>query len=472
MAGKAGKKPLDPVGLTVERLTLALIGNAKPDKWAKMLAEKEVHDPIDKFCATKEIKLLIVTWDASGNLVAYNTMPRNTATISSKKKSMAFFKAKPEALNVKNYRNCVFNVEYTSSPLENLSALSRGVFLPLIKNEHNRDQWSRAASQKILFEFNEFISSLYVIVGESQGKTLLPLPPPQIHEESVDVAERLNIVEQFLCGWTKQIKVGINKEPTILFKNGGNPDPLDELRFWAEKAEDLQSIQDQLNGVDIAKCIAVFRECEDNTGALLERNQAMLLADYDELTMKLRQELYAASSNVCFLKSLQREFETLRDCMEFLMLRDVFGPLIQKVLLVFKHSDCYNTTPRLQTLVQQINNSVIVQASKYISGEEVFRCLDDDNATEALHKIEETIGLCHAFRSLFLSSKASTDARVGEGAPHRQGVSVEVEAVGFVSLRLFGCKGCHQTVRVAGADLRISYKIAGYERRSEVCRRL
>eukprot|EP01083_Nonionella_stella_P037668 102655_1 len=149
------QKPKDPIGLTQQRLTLALIGNTKPDKWKKSLETKEVNDNIDKFCNTKEIKLLVATWDIAGNLVTYNSMPRNHSNLnSSKKKSMAFFKTQPVALSIQNYNQYIFNIEYTSNPLENLSSLSRGIFLPLIKNEHNRDQWSSASSQKILFEFN------------------------------------------------------------------------------------------------------------------------------------------------------------------------------------------------------------------------------------------------------------------------------------------------------------------------------
>ncbi len=200
-----GKKkgPMDPLQLTKQRITLALLGNSKPDKFAKMMQEKDVHDSIDKFCNTKEI----ISWDNSGNLISYNSMPRNSTNVNnSKKKSMAFFKTQCVALNPRNYNEYIFNIEYTSNPLENLSILSRGVFLPLIKNENNRDQWSAAASQKILFEFNQFISDLYVIVGESQAKTLLPLPPTQIYDSSIDTQQQLNMLEQFLNGWTKQIK--------------------------------------------------------------------------------------------------------------------------------------------------------------------------------------------------------------------------------------------------------------------------
>ncbi len=60
----------------------------------------------------------------------------------------------------------------------------------------------------------------------------------------------------------------------------------------------------------------------------------------------------------------------------------------------------------LQIIIQQINNSIISQASKYISGEEIFRCLDDDSAGEAIQKIEETINCCLSFKSIFLECKS------------------------------------------------------------------
>jgi len=397
----AKKKLADPTGITRQRVSLAMMGTNKPDKWEKMLQEKEVHDSVDKFVNTKEIKLLLVTWDTAGNLVAYNAMPRNMNINGMKKKSMAFFKTECVGLTPKNYNRVIFTIEYTNTPLENLSNLSRGVFLPLIKNELNRDQWSRAASQRILFEFNAFISELYVVVGESQGKTLLPLPPQQIFDTAVDELHRLGILEQSLTQWTKQIKHAIAKDPMLLFKNGGTPDPLDELRFWTEKADDLKQIEEQLRSDELQQLIEYVRQSDS-----IERNQVLLLDEFDKLNQELRRKLYEASSNVCFLKSLHKEFDTLRDCMEFLMLQEVYAPLMQKLLLIFKHSDCYNTVDRLQVLIQQINNSIIAQASKYVNGEEIFRCLDDDNADEAVQKIQETIDCCQRFKSIFLECKS------------------------------------------------------------------
>eukprot|EP01084_Bolivina_argentea_P107656 192479_1 len=306
MNDRGGKKvPMDPLQLTKQRITLALIGNTKPDKWDKMMQQTEVHDSIDKFCNTKEIKLLIITWDNSGNLISYNSMPRNSTNVNSfKKKSMAFFKTQCAALNPRNYNEYIFNIEYTSNPLENLSVLSRGVFLPLLKNENNRDQWSAAASQKILFEFNQFISDLYVIVGESQAKTLLPLPPSQIYDISVDTQQQLNMLEQFLNGWTKQIKTAITKDPIILFKNGGNPDPLDELKFWSEKAQDLKQIQQQLDSEKVQQLLNCFGSQFEKE---LERNQILLLQEFNTLCIQLNNKLYESSSNVCFLKSLEKK---------------------------------------------------------------------------------------------------------------------------------------------------------------------
>merc|ERR1712130_221657 len=118
------------------------------------------------------------------------------------------------------------------------------------------------------------------------------------------------------------------------------------------------------------------------------------------------EKLFVCSSNECFLKALEREFETLRDCLEFVSLTEIFGPLMQKILLIFKHSQCYNTTERLQIMIQQIVNSIIRQASKYVSGEEIFRCLDDENADEAISKIQETMNVCLSFKSTFLECKS------------------------------------------------------------------
>eukprot|EP01084_Bolivina_argentea_P243040 407523_1 len=247
------KKPLNPIGLTQRRVSLALQGNTKPDKWNKILESAEVSDSIDKFCNTKEIKLLVATWDSAGNLVTSNCMPRGT--IQAKKKSMALFKTRAVALSVANYNEYIFNIEYTSNPLENLSVLSRGIFLPLIKNSANRDQWSVCVSQKILFEFNQFISDLYVIVGESKGETLLALPPNEIYSPTITTEVRLAMLEQILIQWTRSMKSAIYAEPNT----SGNPDPLDELKFWSEKSRNLSNIGTQLRDQNTARMISSIR---------------------------------------------------------------------------------------------------------------------------------------------------------------------------------------------------------------------
>ena len=93
---------------------------------------------------------------------------------------------------------------------------------------------------------------------------------------------------------------------------------------------------------------------------------------------------------------------------EFEMLSQAFPTLMHKILLVWKHSEFYNTSERLQILVQEINNAIIDQSASFANHDEIFKLIDDDNADDAVAKIQKAIDMGLQFKSVFLecNSKA------------------------------------------------------------------
>ena len=60
--------------------------------------------------------------------------------------------------------------------------------------------------------------------------------------------------------WTKQIKAELKKDPENALKNNNHPDPLTEVNFWKNKAENLNSICDQLNSEKIKKVLKFLEQ--------------------------------------------------------------------------------------------------------------------------------------------------------------------------------------------------------------------
>lgn len=206
------KKATTPLDIIKQRVCLYMINNnLKPEKLRKLLEEKEFTTVADKFCTSADTRLLIVAWNRTEFIVAYNEIPVNTSEMihnsQNKKKSVIFFKTNSIALTTENFNSNVSSIEITSNPLSNLNLLTRNVFMPLLKREENRNQWSSDLSRKILLEFNQYLSDLYVIVGQAQNQTLLPYPPSILYDDKMNEHQRITILETFVGQWMKQIKV-------------------------------------------------------------------------------------------------------------------------------------------------------------------------------------------------------------------------------------------------------------------------
>ena len=51
------------------------------------------------------------------------------------------------------------------------------VSLPLLANPANQRGWPEVIVRDVVDNFHKLVASIYVTIGHSQGKTLLPLPP-------------------------------------------------------------------------------------------------------------------------------------------------------------------------------------------------------------------------------------------------------------------------------------------------------
>ena len=55
--------------------------------------------------------------------------------------------------------------------------LAREVFLPMLTNPRNQVGWPEVITREVVENLHKFIANVYVTIGQTKGKTLLPLPP-------------------------------------------------------------------------------------------------------------------------------------------------------------------------------------------------------------------------------------------------------------------------------------------------------
>ena len=96
-----------------------------------------------------------------------------------RKKTLCFLKLTETELSPDNVDQTVIYGDFGDVPLEHLSVLANEVFLPMITNPANQVGWPEVITKEVVENLHKFIANVYVTIGQTKGKTLLPLPPAE-----------------------------------------------------------------------------------------------------------------------------------------------------------------------------------------------------------------------------------------------------------------------------------------------------
>lgn len=75
------------------------------------------------------------------------------------------------------------------------------------------------------------------------------------------------------------------------------------------------------------------------------------------------------------------------DTAELSAVLETFDPIFELILLIWQHSKFYNKPSRIVVLIRQICNAVVAQTLRFISGQDVFKFLQQDEPKEALDRL-------------------------------------------------------------------------------------
>jgi len=110
--------------------------------------------------------------------------------------------------------------------------------------------WSEMSSQELKDKLHLFLAATEVTMGQVKGETKLPLPQ-QDSDKSMSRRDKTLIYEGSVNMWTKQIRHVLKLDPETELKKGNNPGPQVEIDFWKNKADNLNSVWEQLNSPPI-----------------------------------------------------------------------------------------------------------------------------------------------------------------------------------------------------------------------------
>ena len=122
--------------------------------------------------------------------------------------------------------------------------------------------------------------------SQIKGETRLPMPPLDMNDSS-NGKSLISLLEGAIITWTKQIKSVLKQDPESQLKQGMHPTPDVEIEFWKNKANNLNSIFEQLQSQRIRRvlraldqskstyCQTFARLCKEVFAARMEANDNM-----------------------------------------------------------------------------------------------------------------------------------------------------------------------------------------------------
>lgn len=447
-----------------DRIASTLMGRpAKQsgDKFLKSIAEDSIQSQLEEYVREPELKLMLV-WQETPDRLSITFQP----TTNIKKKGIYFLKNQQivDALKPEDFTTYVTTGEIQDQTLNNLHLIASEVYFPLLQNPQNRQGWSQPTSKDVLLKFSSFLSELSVMRGQIRGQTLLPYPPVEaFDEDNLVEKERIHLLESCVLQWSQKIHNVLNTDPQqqldtlkqelqaknkqwlkqqkLAQLNGGaakvevvaadgsaagesnaaaateqdaNDGPEAEIEFWQHKSQDLNSLLQQLSSDKMKAVIDLLHEFKSSFAGQITK-----------LTAEVETARNEAMENSRFLKTLQPYFGRLSDEVDFPRLKSVFVPLMHTILLVFTHSRTYNTKQRLSCLLEEICNSLVRKAQQHISGETIFRLIEDENVFESITLLRQTSDICQYLKLVFTTYQQKALQVLGQEGGQSWAVNVD-----------------------------------------------
>ena len=121
---------------------------------------------------------------------------------------------------------------------------------------------------------------------------------------------------------------------------------MEELNFWKNKSENLNSICQQLSSERIKKVLK-----------FLEQNKSTCTSTFSKLQKEVQGARTEANENCKYLRTLRNLFTQLMDTgTELVDTQEFFVPIMHTILMIWTYSSYYNTPARLVVLIREICN--------------------------------------------------------------------------------------------------------------------
>mmetsp|Transcript_30029 Transcript_30029/g.44242 ORF Transcript_30029/g.44242 Transcript_30029/m.44242 type:complete len:516 (+) Transcript_30029:179-1726(+) len=247
-------------------------------------------------------------------------------------------------------------------------------------------EWNESTKKELMFLYHRFMASLTESSNEAAGKTTLYLPvlnndpPPDAESASLD-REWVQQLEAIVIHWTRQIKRVLNNQDDKFDLDLSGP--MEEIKFWRRRAENLAGISKQLLSNDVRHIVSI-----------LKKSNSVYLAPLEALRIEERSK--EAEDNLKFLEILAAPCEELVS-LDPANLPSILPHLVNCARLICSRSTYYGAKGRIVGLLQKISNEIIRVCRNHISLDDVF----GGDVNSSMKSLRHSINCCTEWKNVY-----------------------------------------------------------------------
>ncbi len=226
---------------------------------------------------------------------------------------------------------------------------------------HSRE-WSPSSKQELLGLYHRFLASLTESANEEGGRTMLYLPFKDTEIEFLNISlsdkNYIQQLEAVVIHWIRQIKEVLNSHTHNLGLDYRRP--MEELRFWENRSEDLHGISGQLHSSEVHRILNILKKADSKYASPVEN-----------LSIALQEGAQEAENSVKFLKLLEEPCDVL-STLKPAEISTIMHRFLSCIRLIHSHSKNFKTQERVSDLSRRVSSEIVHHCSSQISLHEIF----------------------------------------------------------------------------------------------------
>lgn len=193
----------------------------------------------------------------------------------------------------------------------------------------------------------------------------------------------------------------IKSDSENILKGDAHPTPLDEIRFWQQKADNLQSIFSQLNSGAVKKIYRILELAKSSYFPAFPKLQEEVVEGVMLVFLRflIMLALRSAQQNAQLLSPLGKYIRLMMDSTQdqYPKRTEIFTQMFYHVMLVWQHSQYFSSPSHLAIVFTEICNAFVDRTSRFVNSRVLFQM----EIFDALQRIEEAIAICEKFQHAY-----------------------------------------------------------------------